>query len=217
MSGTGDKALGGGSGQPSLQVLNHMQRHCQYGRRGQGCPNPHPPMYFKFLRNGARGSNKLDCTYGHPKVGRIALATGRRDRKIVSTITKLEKIRPVLSKPTQGPTKPTIPFMELNIHPYHSRNHKLALLIPVPPSFITRITLRLLISHRPKQTGTLISGYIASQLVMNNWNNLSNHVVSSSNTNTFKNRLASYWKYHPARYDWEASDYFHPGLANFNN
>ena len=57
---------------------------------------------------------------------------------------------------------------------------------------------------------TLISGYIASQLVINNWNNLSNHVVSSSNTNTFQNRLDSYWKYHPARYDWEASDYFHP-------
>ena len=44
--------------------------------------------------------------------------------------------------------------------------------------------------------------------------NLSNHV---SSTNTFKNRLDSYWKYHPARYDWEASDYFHPGLANFDN
>ena len=194
-----------------------MQRHCQYGRRGQGCPNPHPHMYFQFLRNGARGSNKLDCTYGHPKVGRIALATGRRDRKIVSTITKLEKIRPVLSKPTQGPTNPTFPLWSWIFIHTPLATTKLALLIPVPPSFITRITLRLLISHRPKQTGTPISGYIASQLVMNNWNNLSNHVVSSSNANTFKNRLDSYWKYHPARYDREASDYFHPGLANLNN
>ena len=67
-----------------------------------------------------------------------------------------------------------------------------------------------------RSKATLISGYVASQ-VINNWNNLSNHVVSSSNTNTFKNRLDSYWKYHPARYDWEASDYFHPGLANFDN
>ena len=103
-----------------------MQRHCQYGRRGQGCPNPHPPMYFKFLRNGARGSNKLDCTYGHPKVGRIALTTGRSDRKNCFYYHKIGKFRPVLSKPTQGPTKPTIPFMELNIHPYPSRNHKVS-------------------------------------------------------------------------------------------
>ena len=55
----------------------YMQGHCQYGRRGQSCPNPHPPMCFKFLRNGARGCNKLDCTYAHPKMYRIALTTGR--------------------------------------------------------------------------------------------------------------------------------------------
>ena len=68
-----------------------------------------------------------------------------------------------------------------------------------------------------KQSNSNLRLYSFSIRVINNWNNLSNHVVSSSNTNTFKNRLDSYWKYHPARYDWEASDYFHPGLANFDN
>ena len=68
-----------------------------------------------------------------------------------------------------------------------------------------------------KQSNSNLRLYSFSIRVINNWNNLSNHVVSSSNTNTFKNRLDSYWKYHPARYDWEASDYFHPGLTNFDN
>ena len=68
-----------------------------------------------------------------------------------------------------------------------------------------------------KQSNSNLRLFSFSIRVINNWNNLSNHVVSSSNTNTFKNRLDSYWKYHPARYDWEASDYFHPGLANFDN
>ena len=45
-----------------------MQGHCQYGRRGQRCPNQHPSMCFKFLRYGTRGCNKLDCTYSHPKM-----------------------------------------------------------------------------------------------------------------------------------------------------
>ena len=96
-------------------------------------------MCFKFLRNGARGCNKLDCTYAHPKMCRIALTTGRCARKNCFYCHKTGTIRPVLSKPTQGPTKPTIPLMEL------------ALPIPVPPSFITRIPL--LISHMPKKTG----------------------------------------------------------------
>ena len=61
-----------------------------------------------------------------------------------------------------------------------------------------------------KQSNSNLRLYSFSIRVINNWNNLSNHVLSSSNTNTFKNRLDSYWKYHPARYDWEASDYFHP-------
>ena len=61
----------------SHPCMFYMQEHCQYGRRGQSCPNPHPPMCFKFLRNGARGCNKLDCTYAHPKMYRIALTTGR--------------------------------------------------------------------------------------------------------------------------------------------
>ena len=39
---------------------------------------------------------------------------------------KTGTIRPVLSKPTQGPTKPTIPLMELNIPPHPSRNHKVS-------------------------------------------------------------------------------------------
>ena len=68
-----------------------------------------------------------------------------------------------------------------------------------------------------KQRNSYLRLYSFSIRVINNWNNLSNHVVSSPNTNTFKNRLDSYCKDHPARYDWEASDYFHPGLANFNN
>ena len=68
-----------------------------------------------------------------------------------------------------------------------------------------------------KQSNSNLWLYSFSIRIINNWNNLWNHVVSSSNTNTFKNRLDSYWKNHPARYDLEASDYFHLGLANFNN
>ena len=68
-----------------------------------------------------------------------------------------------------------------------------------------------------KQSNSNLRLYSFSFRVINNWNNLSNHVVSSANTNTFKNRLDSYWKYHPAKYNGEASDYFHPGLANLNN
>ena len=69
----------------------NMQGHCQYGRRGQSCPNQHPSMCFKFLRYGT--SNKLDCTYSHPKMCKTALTTGRCDReKTASTITKLEPL-----------------------------------------------------------------------------------------------------------------------------
>ena len=93
---------------------------------------------------------------------------------------------------------------------------------PIPIKFCRDTqAVQLVVTHSSwlRSKATLISGYIAFSIrVINNWwNNLSNHVVSSSNTNTFKDRLDSYWKYHPARYDWEASDYFHPGLAKFNN
>ena len=37
----------------------YIQGHYQYGRRGQMCPNPHPLMCFRFLRNGARGCINL--------------------------------------------------------------------------------------------------------------------------------------------------------------
>ena len=103
-----------------------MQGHCQYGRRGQSCPTPHPPMCFKFLRNGARGCNKLDCTYAHPKMCRIALTTGRCARKNCFYYHKTGTVRPVPSKSTQRPPKPTIPLMELNIPPHPSRNHKVS-------------------------------------------------------------------------------------------
>ena len=43
-----------------------------------------------------------------------------------------------------------------------------------------------------KQSNSNLRLYSFSSRVINNWNNLSNHVVSSSNTNTFKNRLDSY-------------------------
>ena len=59
----------------------YMQGHCQYGRRGKSCPNTHPPMCFKFLRNGVRWRNKLDCTYALPKMYIMTLTTGRYDRK----------------------------------------------------------------------------------------------------------------------------------------
>ena len=72
-------------------------------------------MCFKFLRNGARGCNKLDYTYAHPKMCRISLITGRGARINCFYYHKTGTIRPVLSKSTQGPTKPTIPIMELNI------------------------------------------------------------------------------------------------------
>ena len=104
----------------------YMQGHCQYGRRGQSCPNSHPPMCFKFLRNGARGCNKLDCTYAHPKMCRMALTTGRCDRKNCFYYHKTGTIRPVPNNPNSGTTRPTIPLMELNIPPYPSRSHKVS-------------------------------------------------------------------------------------------
>ena len=47
-------------------------------------------------------------------------------QKFFSYYYQTGTIRPVLSNPTQGPTKPTIPFMELNIPPHTSRNHKVS-------------------------------------------------------------------------------------------
>ena len=45
-----------------------------------------------------------------------------------------------------------------------------------------------------KQSNSNLRLYSFSNRVINNLNNLSNHVVSSSNANTFKNRLISHWK-----------------------
>ena len=56
----------------------------------------------------------------------IALTTGRCARKKCFYYHKTGTIRPVLSKLTQSPTKPTIPLMELNIPPHPSRNHKVS-------------------------------------------------------------------------------------------
>ncbi len=42
--------------------------------------------------------------------------------------------------------------------------------------------------------------------VVNLWNDLPEQVVSSPNINVFKNRLDSYWKDHPLKFDWEASE-----------
>ena len=64
--------------------------------------------------------------YSHPKMCRMALTTGRCDRKEGSYYHKAGTIRPVPNKPTPGPTKPTIHLMELNIPPHHSRNHKVS-------------------------------------------------------------------------------------------
>ena len=71
---------------------------------------------------------KLDCTYTHPKMCRMALTTGRCDRKKCFYHHKTGTIGQVPNKPTPGPTRPTNPFIELNIPPYPSCNHKV-----IPP------------------------------------------------------------------------------------
>ena len=45
-----------------------------------------------------------------------------------------------------------------------------------------------------KQSNSNLRLYSFLNRVINNWNNLWNHLVSTPNTNTFKNRLDSYWK-----------------------
>ena len=86
-------------GNPTRPCKFYMQGHCQYGRRGQSCPNQHPSMCFKFLRYGTRGCNKLDCTYSHPKMCKTALTTGRCDRKNCFYYHKTGTIRPIAHKP----------------------------------------------------------------------------------------------------------------------
>ena len=119
-------------GNPTRPCKFYMQGHCQYGRRGQSCPNQHPSMCFKFLRYGTRWCNKLDCTYSHPKMCKTALATGRCDRKNCFYYHKTGTIRPIAHKPNSGQSSPTVPLMELNLPPYQnnkrppypSLNHK---------------------------------------------------------------------------------------------
>ena len=131
-----------------------LQGQCQYSRLGQSCPNQHPFMCFKFLRYGTRGCNKLDCTYTHPKMCKTALTTNRCDRKNCLYYHKTGTIRPIPHKPTSGQSRPTIPLMELNLHPYQnnkrplhpSLNHKAS-----PPHTITpNPTCKIELLSRPK-------------------------------------------------------------------
>ena len=89
-----------------------------------------------------------------------------------------------------------------------------------PNQFLQGHTSRTTRGHSPKlpkkQNNSNLRLYSFSNRVISNCTNLSNPVVSSPITNTFKIRLDSYGGKNPARYDWEAS-YFHHGLANFNH
>ena len=59
-----------------------MRGHCQYGKQCQACAFAHPPMCYKFLRNGtsrcAKGSN---FNYTHHKMCRVSLSTGNCMRR----------------------------------------------------------------------------------------------------------------------------------------
>ena len=50
-------------------------------------------------------------------------------------------------------------------------------------------------------TSTRLSKWF-SHRVINTWNSLTQHIVTSPNLNTFKNRLDKYWLNHPMKYDY---------------
>ena len=155
------------TGNPSRLCKFYMQRHCQYGRRGQSSPNQHPSMCFKFLRYGTRGCNKLDCTYSHPKMCKM---TGRSNRKNCFYYHKTGTIRPIPHKPTSCQSRSTVPLMELNFPPYQNNkcppypsvNHKAS-----PPHTTTpQIHLQNRTSKQPQTQATRWDFPIATQSLL---------------------------------------------------
>ena len=101
-----------------------MRGHCQYGKQGQACAFAHPPMCYKFLRNGSsscctKGSNS---NYTHPKMCQASLATGYCMRRNCRYYHKSGTNRPTMK--TENMLNPShrvsysnraTPLMDLNL------------------------------------------------------------------------------------------------------
>ena len=86
---------------------------CGSTRTTTGCAKPHASRCFKFLRDGSRGCNKLDCTYAHSNMGKTDLTTGRCDRKnCLYSPTNLEPFDRFLTSQLQVQVGP--PFLVWN-------------------------------------------------------------------------------------------------------